>query len=169
VRAEPSSSSQVPWWALALSTWGGAGLSPKAPGTIGSLASLVLWAPLVLLETVWWQRLLVALVVFVVGVVASEAVVKVRGEDPQIVVIDEVAGMGITLLGAGAGWPQIVVAFVCFRVFDIWKPWPVRVADARVGGGFGVMLDDVLAGLYALAATTALERFLFPMVLPLGG
>jgi phosphatidylglycerophosphatase A len=161
--------SKIPWWALLLSTWCGAGLSPRAPGTVGSLASLALWAPLVLHEAAWWQRLVVAIALFVVGVVASEVVVKARGEDPQIVVIDEVVGMGVTLLLVGAGWPQLVAGFLCFRVFDIWKPWPVRVADARVGGGFGVMLDDVLAGLYALAAVSLIERFVFPLLLPLAG
>jgi phosphatidylglycerophosphatase A len=153
--------------ALVLSTWFGAGLSPKAPGTVGSIASLVLWAPLVLLDTAWWLRLAVTALVFVVGVVASEAMVCVRGEDPQLVVIDEVAGMGVTLLIAGAGWPQLVLGLLCFRLFDIWKPWPVRVADDKVGGGFGVMLDDILAGFYALVLLTLLERWALPLLLPL--
>ncbi len=156
-----------PLLALVLSTWFGAGLSPKAPGTVGSVASLVLWAPLVLLDTAWWLRLIVAAVVFGVGVVASEAMVKARGEDPQLVVIDEVAGMGVTLLFVGAGWPQLLLGLLCFRLFDIWKPWPVRVADDKVGGGFGVMLDDILAGIYALILLTLLERWLLPLLLPL--
>lgn len=156
-----------PLWALVLSTWFGAGLSPKAPGTVGSVGSLVLWAPLVLLDTAWWLRLLVTVLIFVVGVVASEAMVKARGEDPQLVVIDEVAGMGVTLLFASAGWPQLVLGFLCFRLFDIWKPWPVRVADDKVGGGFGVMLDDILAGVYAVILLTMLERWALPLLLPL--
>lgn len=156
-----------PLLALVLSTWFGAGLSPKAPGTVGSVASLVLWAPLVLLDTAWWLRLVVAVVVFAVGVVASQAMVEARGEDPQLVVIDEVAGMGVTLLFAGAGWLPLLLGFVCFRVFDIWKPWPVRVADDKVGGGFGVMLDDVLAGVYALIVLTLLEQRVLPLLLPL--
>lgn len=156
-----------PRLAFILATWFGSGLSPKAPGTAGSVASLVLWAPLVLLDTSWWVRLLVTVAVFVVGTWASEAMVKVRGEDPQLVVIDEVAGMGVTLLLAGAGWPQLVLGFLCFRLFDIWKPWPVRVADAKIGGGFGVMFDDVLAGVYALLVLTLIERQVLPLVWPL--
>jgi phosphatidylglycerophosphatase A len=135
---------------LALATWFGAGFAPKAPGTAGSLASLVLWGPLVLLDTSWGARLLAVVAVFALGVVAAQRVVDVRGEDPQIVVVDEVAGMGVALLVAPPTAWSLVAGFVLFRVFDIAKPWPVSWADRRVGGGVGVMLDDVLAGVYAL-------------------
>jgi phosphatidylglycerophosphatase A len=133
-----------------LATWFGAGLFPRAPGTAGSLASLLLWAPLVLAETSVALRLLVVTVVFGVGVVASRKVVAVRGEDPQVVVIDEVAGMGVTLLLAPPSPWALALAFVLFRVFDIQKPWPVSWADQKIGGGAGVMADDVVAGIYAL-------------------
>ena len=157
----PPPASPSPLW-LALATWFGTGLSPRAPGTVGTLGSLVLWAPMVLLGTPSWARLLAVVVVFVVGVVASNHVVRVRGEDPQLIVIDEVAGMGITILLAAPTWPSLVVGFACFRLFDIWKPWPVRWADRKVKGGLGVMLDDVLAGVYALAVLTLIERVAFP-------
>jgi phosphatidylglycerophosphatase A len=157
---------RTPPLALAVATWFGAGLSPRAPGTVGSLASLVLWAPLVLFESAWWVRLLVALAVFAVGTLAAQAIVKSKGaEDPQIVVVDEVAGMGCTLLFAANGWASLALGFALFRLFDIWKPWPVRWADRKVKGGFGVMLDDVLAGLYALACLMALERWVVPAVM----
>lgn len=149
---------------MVLATWFGTGLSPKAPGTVGSLGSLVLWAPLVMLETAWWLRLLVAAVVFGVGVVASDRVCAVRGEDPQIVVIDEVVGMGIALALVGPSWPAIVVGFAAFRLFDIAKPWPVSWADQKIGGGLGVMLDDALAGVYALLLTTVVVRYALPVV-----
>jgi phosphatidylglycerophosphatase A len=139
-----------PVW-LAWATWFGAGLSPKAPGTVGSAASLVLWGPLVLLDVPWLARLLAVVAVFFLGVAAAQKVVDVRGEDPQIVVIDEVAGMGVALLFAPPAVWTLIVGFVLFRVFDIAKPWPVSWADQRVGGGLGVMLDDIIAGLYALA------------------
>lgn len=158
---DPTAARPSPFW-LALATWFGTGLSPKAPGTVGTLGSLVLWAPLVLMDTAWWVRLLAAVVVFVVGVVASNHVVRFRGEDPQFIVIDEVAGMGLTILWAAPTWPSLVVGFACFRLFDIWKPWPVRWADRKVKGGLGVMLDDVLAGVYACALLTLIERFAFP-------
>jgi phosphatidylglycerophosphatase A len=154
--------------ALAVASWFGAGLSPKAPGTVGSLASLVLWAPLVLLEAPWWARAIVVVVVFAVGVVVSNVVVKDRGEDPQVVVIDEVAGMGLTLLVCAASWPLLAVGFVFFRVFDIAKPWPVSFADQKVGGGFGVMLDDIVAGGYALGCLVLFERYAWPALTALG-
>jgi phosphatidylglycerophosphatase A len=120
----------------------------------------VLWAPLVLFATPWWVRLIVVAVVFVVGVVAE------RGEDPQVVVIDEVAGMGVTLLFASSSWLALLLGFVCFRIFDIAKPWPVSWADSQVGGGLGVMLDDIVAGLYALCVLALLERVVVPGCLP---
>jgi phosphatidylglycerophosphatase A len=154
---------------MALATWFGAGLSPKAPGTVGSAASLVLWAPMVLLDTPILARLFAVLAVFAVGVAASQKVVDVRGEDPQIVVIDEVAGMGVTLLLAPASPWSLVVGFVLFRIFDITKPWPVSWADQRVGGGLGVMLDDIVAGVYALlvfVVAVAVIGAVAPPVLP---
>ncbi len=148
---------------LVVATWFGAGLSPRAPGTVGSLASLVLWGPLVMLDTPWWVRVAAAVVVFAVGVAASNVLVRARGEDPQIIVIDEVAGMGITLALASSSYTVLAIGFVCFRVFDIWKPWPVSWADQQVGGGLGVMLDDVVAGGYALAVLVVIEHFVLPL------
>lgn len=155
---------RAPTWALAVGTFFGAGLSPKAPGTVGSLASLVLWAPLALLDVAWWLRALVALALFALGTVAADAVVRGEGrEDPQKIVIDEVVGMGLTLLFSSTV-ASLVLGTALFRFFDIAKPWPVGVADRRVKGGFGVMLDDVLAAGYALAALLLLERGLWPLV-----
>ncbi len=128
---------------------------------MGTIASMVLWAPLVMLDTPWWARVVAVVVVFVVGVAASNAVVASRGEDPQLIVIDEVAGMGITLILASSSWLSLVVGFALFRLFDIWKPWPVRWADRQVKGGLGVMLDDVLAGVYAFGFLVLFERVLF--------
>lgn len=147
-----------PAW-LALATWFGAGLSPRAPGTVGSVASLVLWGPMVLLDAPVGARLFAVFVVFAVGVAAAQKVVDVRGEDPQVVVIDEVAGMGIALLFPWASTWYLLVGFILFRVFDILKPWPVSWADRQVGGGFGVMLDDVIAGAYALLVFVGVVLF----------
>lgn len=157
---------KAPWIAMVVATWFGAGLSPKAPGTVGSVASLVLWAPLVLQETAWWVRLLAAVAVFVAGTLAADAIVKAHGkEDPQIVVADEVAGMGVTLLFATHGALSLALGVVLFRIFDIWKPWPVRWFDRNVKGGFGAMLDDVVAAVYALACLVLVERYALPLVI----
>ena len=146
---------------LLIGSFFGAGLVPRAPGTVGSLASLVIWAPLCLLDVAWWIRLLVAGALFVLGVIASDRLVVTRGEDPQVVVMDEVVGMGLALLFAHTV-SALVVGFALFRLFDIWKPWPVRLADRRLKGGFGVMFDDVLAGLYALLGLVLWERIAWP-------
>lgn len=134
------------WIATAL----GAGLSPKAPGTMGSLVALLPWWFLLRgLPIGWYVAVLV--VGFLLGVWACGVAGQRLGvHDHGALVWDEVIGMWIALVAAPAQWWWMFVGFGLFRVFDIWKPWPVRVADRRVHGGLGVMLDDVLAGIYAL-------------------
>lgn len=139
------------WIATAL----GAGLSPKAPGTAGSLVALLPWWFLLReLPLAWYGVVLVA--GFALGVWACGICDRKLGEHDQgALVWDEVIGMWLTLLVAPQGsWPwmagYMIAGFALFRLFDIWKPWPVRVADRRVQGGLGVMLDDVVAGVYAL-------------------
>jgi phosphatidylglycerophosphatase A len=134
------------WIATAL----GAGLSPKAPGTAGSLVALLPWWLLLRGMPVGWY-LVVLGAGFVLGVWACGVSDRRLGmHDQGALVWDEVIGMWITLFAAPAQWWWMVVGFGLFRLFDIWKPWPVRWADRRVQGGMGVMLDDVIAGLYAL-------------------
>jgi len=129
----------------------GSGLSPFAPGTAGSLTALIPW--LALRELPWPLYLGVVALVFAVGIWASNvAIERLRIADPGAVVVDEFVGQWIALLPlliAPKAWPWIVVGFVLFRVFDVWKPWPVSWLDRHVKGGSGVMLDDVAAGAYA--------------------
>jgi len=141
---------RVPLLPLGLATWFGAGLMPKAPGTWGSLAALPFaWAILHYGGT-WWLAG-ASLLVFLVGWWASAVYVAGAGTaDPDEVVIDEVAGQWLTLLPAATlVWWHWAAGFALFRLFDIVKPWPVGWADRRVKGGLGVMLDDVIAALYA--------------------
>lgn len=144
--------------AALLATWFGAGLLPKGPGTWGSAAALPFaWA----LAAAGGPRLLLAAaaVCFAVGWWASAVYVRRTGaEDPGEVVIDEVAGQWLTLAAAPLDPLSYLAGFALFRLFDIWKPWPVRVADRRLGGGLGIMVDDVLAGLYALAVMILLDH-----------
>ncbi len=136
-----------------LATWFGSGLLPGMPGTWGSLAALP--AAWLIQGAFGWIGLGAAsLAVFMIGVVVSNAVIGTgEDQDPGLIVIDEVAGQWLTLLPvAGAISPDPVLygmGFVLFRLFDILKPWPVSWADAKIKGGLGVMLDDVLAALYA--------------------
>lgn len=134
------------WVATAL----GAGLSPKAPGTAGSAIALLPWWFLLRGLPPDWYVVVLA-VGFGLGMWACGVSGRRLGvHDHGALVWDEVIGMWITLFMAPAGWWWMLAGFVLFRLFDIWKPWPVRWADHRVRGGVGVMLDDVIAGVYAL-------------------
>ena len=131
--------------AYILGIWFGCGRVPKAPGTAGTLGAI----PLYLLLAHYGGTLAVAAaaaLITAVGVWASNQVVRKLGiKDPQIVCIDEVAGVLITLLAAPANWIGLAAGVVLFRVFDQWKPWPARAAE-RLPEGWGVMADDVAAG-----------------------
>ncbi|HEY0179059.1 MAG TPA: phosphatidylglycerophosphatase A [Dokdonella sp.] len=138
----------------------GAGLSPFAPGTVGSAVALVPWFALRALPPplyVVWLALAFALGVWAANRVAA----RLRVADPGAIVWDEFVGQWIALLPLlhDADARGVAAAFALFRAFDVIKPWPVSWADRRVGGGLGVMLDDVLAGLYA-AAVLVLARAL---------
>lgn len=137
--------------AYLLATWFGAGLLPKAPGTWGSLAALPFaW---VIVEIGGRPLLALAiLAVFFAGWWAAERTAIGLGiQDPGKVVIDEVAGQWLVLLAAPPNLLFYALGFLLFRLFDITKPWPVSWADRQVKGGLGIMLDDVLAGIYGLA------------------
>lgn len=132
-------------------TLGPAGRMPKAPGTWGSLVAAVL-APLLFLPLPIWARVMVVALLFPFGAwCAARAEHMLDCKDPSCVVIDELWGMWIALLFLPAGevW-WIIPAFVLFRFFDIAKPWPVRASERWLPGGWGIMIDDGLAGLYAL-------------------
>jgi phosphatidylglycerophosphatase A len=140
-----------------LSTWFGAGRLPFAPGTWGSLAALPFAAFLDWLGGPW---LLVAgcAVLFVAGVWATSQYLRVRGgTDPQDVVIDEVIGMSIALIGAPLELRDYALAVVLFRAFDILKPGPVAWVERRAPGAYGVVLDDVVSGLFALLVLVAVR------------
>ena len=129
----------------------GSGLSRYAPGTAGSAAALVPWLGLRELPTPAVAVIIV--LAFALGVWASNVVIeRLRISDPGVIVWDEFVGQWITLLPLliwPGHWVCILVGFFLFRLFDVWKPWPCSWADRRVKGGFGVMLDDALAGVYA--------------------
>jgi phosphatidylglycerophosphatase A len=129
----------------------GSGLSPVAPGTMGTLVAV----PLYLVLSHYLSQTgyaIVTCVVMLVGVYLCEQTTRALGvHDHPAIVWDEIAGYFITLLFVPVTFFHVVLGFVLFRLFDIVKPWPVSVIDSRMKGGLGVMLDDVIAGLYALA------------------
>ncbi|MBS1258521.1 MAG: Phosphatidylglycerophosphatase A [Candidatus Scalindua arabica] len=154
-------------WIIA--TWFGSGLLPIAPGTWGSLAAF----PFAYIISVYsGPNVLIigTIILFFIGVQASNNVEKSAQEkDPKFIVVDEVVGQWIALLPLSflnnyvgpdlPYWlfvPIAVVAFLAFRIYDIWKPWPINYIDKNVPGGLGIMLDDVIAGAYALIITSAM-------------
>ena len=133
----------------------GSGLAPVAPGTAGSALGLLLFIPALYAPVP--VQVIIIVIGFVLGVWVSDRVAKhMQVKDPGGIVWDEFVGMWITLLWLPSEiW--LLPAFLLFRLFDIWKPWPVRVADEKLAGGFGIMLDDVFAGFYALVAVQILN------------
>ncbi|SKB93994.1 phosphatidylglycerophosphatase A [Luteibacter sp. 22Crub2.1] len=140
---------------LLASPWGwiacgfGSGLAPKAQGTFGSLAAIVPWLLLRELSVPAW--LVIIALSFALGVWACEVAGRLLGvADHRSLVWDEFVGQWIALLPALlAPWWAVAAGFLLFRLFDVWKPWPIAWFDRRVKGGFGVMLDDVIAGIFA--------------------
>ena len=136
----------------------GSGFSPFASGTAGSAAALIPWLLLRELSMAWVIGAIVAS--FLIGIWASNIVIEqLHISDPGVIVWDEFVGQWISLLPLliwPVHWVWIVAGFLLFRIFDVMKPWPCSWADRSVKGGFGVMLDDVLAGLYAAIALGSL-------------
>ena len=127
----------------------GSGLAPVAQGTFGSLAAILPW--LLLRELSLPLNLLVIVLGFALGVWACEMAGRALGvDDHRALVWDEFVGQWIALLPALlAPWWAVLAGFALFRLFDVWKPWPIRVFDRRLHGGLGVMVDDVVAGSFA--------------------
>jgi len=126
----------------------GSGLSKYAPGTMGTLVAIPLYLLLQPLSLIYYVA--VAIVVTLIGVWICDRSANTLGvHDHPGIVWDEIAGYLITMIAAPTGWQWIVLGFVLFRLFDIWKPWPIKVIDRQVAGGFGIMLDDVVAAVFA--------------------
>lgn len=148
-----------PWHLLA--TGFGSGLSPIIPGTMGSLAAIPFWLLMYWLLPVWlcWFIILFG---FVVGIVICQR----TSDDMQVhdhgsIVWDEFIGMWMTLMVIPlVSWQWLLIAFVLFRFFDMLKPWPIGWFDRQVGGGLGIMLDDIIAAIFAMVIVAALAHWL---------
>ncbi len=146
-------------WAWKFATFFGIGYLKPGPGTWGSVAAVLLWAAVSFLKHPDPRTQLVILLVWIVlaivpGVPAATIVERESGRtDPGFVVIDEVIGQWIALLGSPFDWRHGLIALVLFRLFDITKPFPVRRLE-RLPGGWGIIVDDVAAGLYALGVAS---------------
>ena len=150
------------FWAWTVATFFGAGLGKPGPGTWGSVAAVLLWAGVAWGIHPAAQTLLLVLLAgialtLILGIPASTLVARESGrKDPQFVVVDEVAGQWIALLGSHASWQHALIALVLFRLFDITKPFPVRQLES-LPEGWGIVCDDVAAGLYALGVASLLR------------
>jgi phosphatidylglycerophosphatase A len=157
-----ASTSRGPLWATLIATFFGIGRLRPGPGTWGSLATVLLWSAVAfqLAPTLRTPvAIALALLVIVIGIPAATQVSRSSGsKDPQFVVIDEVAGQLIALVAVPLAWKTFLVGFILFRVFDIVKPPPVRQLE-RLPEGIGIVLDDVAAGIYALAIMQLLLHF----------
>jgi phosphatidylglycerophosphatase A len=176
-RESPTAAARKPRFALFIATACGLGYLPKAPGTWGSLMGVALtyvnvylaninlrfvpppanghWSDRAPEANFWTNQLAIVLIAMIVGVWASSRAAKYLHEkDPQIIVVDEVSGQTIAYLGlltAGPilhSWKYLLLGFILFRLFDIWKPFPARQAES-LPGGWGIMTDDWVAGIYA--------------------
>jgi len=136
----------------------GSGLSPFAPGTMGTLVAVLLYLPLATLPL--WGYVTVLVIGSLVGIVLCDKTSKtLGGHDDPAIVWDEFLGYWLTMLLAPSGWIWIVIGFILFRLFDIWKPWPINLADQKIRGGFGIMLDDLIAGVYAFISLQLIYYF----------
>jgi phosphatidylglycerophosphatase A len=129
-----------------IGTFFGFGMVPGARGTWGSLAGACCFYFLMVNPPAYW---LVLAAIFFLGVWVSTHMEEIIGQrDPPCVVIDEVCGVGVAMLGIPLQWPYIIMAVILFRIFDVWKPFPIRKTE-KLPRGWGVMADDLLAGIYA--------------------
>lgn len=144
---------------IAAASWFGTGFFPVASGTVGTLGAIPLY--LVLARLPLWLYLVTLVPFFFLSSWVSGAAEREFGQkDSGKIVIDEVMGFLITMAGAPVDWRSVVIGFFLFRFFDIVKVPPARYFDRQVKNGYGVVLDDVVAGLYACAALHAILRFL---------
>ncbi len=136
----------------------GSGLAPKAPGTFGTLMGVFFYLWLQYLP--WFSYLLVVLVAFLLGIEICSRVSRDLGvKDHPGIVWDEMVGYWVTMLVAPAGIGWMLLGFILFRIFDIFKPWPIGWADRRVSGGLGIMLDDLFAGVIAAVGVAVAAWF----------
>ena len=137
----------------------GAGLSPWAPGTFGTLVAVPVVAFVMqfgLLAHVVWTISAALAGIYLCG----ESARRLGTHDHPGIVWDEIVGFSVTMLAASHEWYWLAGGFVLFRLFDILKPWPIREADHRLSGGFGIMLDDIIAGIFAAAILLGVKLLL---------
>ena len=145
-RGQPSAREILGSPALLLGLGFGSGLAPRAPGTFGTLAAVPVCLLLSIPDSTWVYILGTAIAALAGIPICSESSRRLGLADHPAIVWDEIAGYLVTLVLVPVTLSNLVLGFILFRLFDIWKPWPIRLIDRRVHGGLGIMLDDLLAG-----------------------
>jgi len=137
----------------------GSGLAPKAPGTFGTLACIPLYWLLSDLNLSYY--LLVCVFVSIVGIyICGYSAKALKIHDHPGIVWDEFTGFLITMIGVSFSWVNVLIGFILFRIFDILKPWPISWLDRKVSGGLGIMIDDIVAGVFSLLILHSILYFL---------
>ena len=152
---------QVPFWPMLIGTGFGSGFSPFAPGTAGALLATIIWLIAVYVlpfSYVFYFTLALVILFTILGIWSADKLEKYWGEDPSRVVVDEMVGVWIPLLAVPADniWPYAIASFVLFRFFDILKPLGIRKME-DLPGGTGVMMDDILSGIYSIIILLAVR------------
>lgn len=160
IRAIPDGTSMKDW-RIWLATWFGSGRIRPAPGTMGSIAAIP-FGYLITQSSGFIGLALCAFAMFCLGTVAADYYGKKSGTvDDQTIVVDEVVGMWIAAIPAEGHWDLWLIGLVLFRLFDIWKPWPASFFDNRSKNGADVMMDDVVAGIYAMCGVGACAAVIY--------
>lgn len=127
----------------------GSGAMPFAPGTFGTLMAIPFY---LLLQSLPLLAYLIFVIAFIIAssIISQKVSQEIHVHDHPGMCIDEFAGFFVTMINAPHGFSWIILGFLLFRLFDIWKPWPINLLDEKIHGGFGMVLDDVVAGIYSL-------------------
>ncbi|HEX4044986.1 MAG TPA: phosphatidylglycerophosphatase A [Gammaproteobacteria bacterium] len=144
----PAAIWQDPYYFLAFGL--GTGAIPFAPGTFGTLMAIPFYLLLATILPAVYYVVFVGVFVMLSVWLCERVSQAMHVHDHPGMVIDEFAGFFVTMMYAPAGWIWVVMGFILFRIFDIWKPWPIHWLDEKIAGGLGIVLDDVIAGIYAL-------------------
>ncbi len=143
----------------------GVGALPYAPGTFGTVVGIPFYLLFCHLPWLWYT--IITLIIFALSCWLCDVCEKeIGGHDHKGMVIDEIVGYMITMIGSPCTWQNILLGFLLFRLFDIWKPWPISVAYRKINGGFGVMFDDLLAAVAAAVVMCGIRAIFIHQYLP---